>query len=378
MPPALLEDRLAELASIHHDAATVISAYLVTSWTDEHQRERTRVFLKDEIRHARAADSDGVLGLDLDWIESQGALALAQESAGDMRGLALFACAAQGLREAVALRLPTREAFVVAETPYLRPLAEAAQDTPPAVVVFVDGESARLVRLGPAGIEEAIDLEHEVGRHHRRGGWAMLLQSRYQRSLQVERRRHVDAVADALAGLVEAHPIRAVVLAGEPRNTALLRAELPAAVARTVTGSIPAARHEASGVIVGRAEQMLRETETRERAAEVDEVLTAAAKHAQATAGVAATLIALGRAAVRRLYLLGSYSAPGSACTACGAIQLGAETVCRTCGAPARTVEVGEAMVQRTLGTRGAVTVVLAHAALERAGGVAALLRHPL
>lgn len=378
MPSGPLEDRLAELASIHHDTPTVISAYLVTSWTDEHQRERTRVFLKDELRHARAADQGDLLGPDLDWIEAQGAQALAQENGGEVRGLALFACSARGLRETVALRVPTREAFVVSETPCLRPLVEAAQDTPPAAVVFVDGESARLARLGAAGIEEEISLESEVGRHHRRGGWALLLQSRYQRSLQEERRRHVDAVADALASLAEAHPVRAVVLAGEPRNTALLRAELSAAVAKLVTGTVSAARHEATAVIVERAEQVLRDTEARERAAEVDEVLTAAAKHAQATAGVAATLTALARAAVRRLYLLGSYSAAGSACSACAAIQLGEVTVCRTCGNPVRAVEVGEAMVQRTLSTRGAVTVVPAHPGLERVGGVAALLRHPL
>jgi hypothetical protein len=67
----------------------------------------------------------------------------------------------------------------VAETPRLRPLIDALAETPRAAVVFIDSERARFIALTEQEVGEEVILESTdaVG-HHRRGGWAMLLQSR--------------------------------------------------------------------------------------------------------------------------------------------------------------------------------------------------------
>lgn len=63
-----LHTRLTELAKIKKAPTLVVSVYLDTRWADEQQRDRVRVFLKNEIRQARkAADVEGMEG-DLDWI----------------------------------------------------------------------------------------------------------------------------------------------------------------------------------------------------------------------------------------------------------------------------------------------------------------------
>jgi hypothetical protein len=47
-----LQDRITRLAKIHAPAG-VVSAYLNTHWADEHQRERTRIFVREEAGRVR-------------------------------------------------------------------------------------------------------------------------------------------------------------------------------------------------------------------------------------------------------------------------------------------------------------------------------------
>ncbi len=50
-----LKARLAELARIQPASTPVVSVYLNTHWADEHQRDRVRIFLKNELARAREA-----------------------------------------------------------------------------------------------------------------------------------------------------------------------------------------------------------------------------------------------------------------------------------------------------------------------------------
>lgn len=92
---------------------------------------------------------------------------------------------------------------------------------------------------------------------------------------------------------------------------------------------------------------------------------------------LAATVDAVCRRAVHRLFLLAAFSSPGGACEGCDALQEVAG-VCRLCGGPVRSVELGEAMVERVVEVGGTVTRLTAHAGLAAVGGVAARLQYPL
>lgn len=76
-------------------------------------------------------------------------------------------------REALRLAVPFPDTFVVADMPQLRPLTEQG-----------------------AADEIALETTDVVG-HHRRGGWQLLLQSRYQRHIHVHRARtHIPSPLD--------------------------------------------------------------------------------------------------------------------------------------------------------------------------------------
>jgi hypothetical protein len=367
---------LRALARLTPGAAPVISVYLDTRWSDEHQRERVRVFVKNESRKA-AAMAAGQLASDLAWIESQAERLVSQTLHPEAPGIALFASEPRELRETIPLAVSCADGFFVADTPRLRPLIDALAEVPRAAVVFIDGQRARFIALAEQGAGDEVVLEaaDPVG-HHRRGGWAMLLQSRYQRHIQEHRARHFDAVAAALADMVEQQGLRAVVLAGEPRNLAVFRGHLDAAVGARVVGTVAGAHYEAASAFASRALELIRHADTGNQVASVDSVLVDAAGGGRAAAGVDATVEAVNRGTVDRLYILRDWEEAGRLCPACGALQRGVMTACRWCGKPTGPVSLGEAIVQRVIAADGTVESARAHAGLERAGGVAARLRY--
>src|SRR6202007_2008507 len=105
----------------------------------------------------------------LAWLEAEGQRIIGQQEFADASGVALIA-GGDGLREVLPVRAAFEDTFVVASTPYLRPLADVAEDLVPALVVFVDGVSARIVALTAAGPGEEVALESEVPRRTAAGG----------------------------------------------------------------------------------------------------------------------------------------------------------------------------------------------------------------
>lgn len=370
--------RLVELARIKGATAPVVSVYLNTRWADERQRERVRVFLKNEIRKARRGQKNPQFLSDLDWIQAQGESLIGQEWIADAHGVALFACHSLGLREVLPLRVQFEDAFVVAPAPHLRPFAALLQQLPAALVVFVDGESARLIPLGPEGAGEEVALESQVPGQHRRGGWAQLAQSRYQRHIQDHRGRHFESVALALGGLAEENGARRIVMAGEPRTIGAFRKHLPQQIDELIAGSVSGTRYEPARAIADRAQELLARLEKEEETAAVDVVLTEAAKGGRAVAGLDESLEAVSRGAVHRIYLIKGFNEAGRACVECGRLQSGSDAACRVCGNAANATELGEALVSRVVATGGTVEMIESHQQLESVGGVAAALRYPL
>ena len=205
----------------------------------------------------------------------------------------------------------------------------------------------------------------------------MLLQSRYQRHIQEHRARHFEAVAAALADMVEQQGLGAVVLAGEPRNLAVFRGHLPSTVAARIVGTVAGAHYEAASAFASRARELIQHVAAGNQAATVDSVLVEAEGGGRAASGVDATVEAVNRGTVDRLCILRSWEEAGRVCPACGALQREFNTACRWCGKPTSAVSLGEAIVQRVIAADGTVESAQAHAGLERAGGVAALLRYP-
>jgi hypothetical protein len=251
-----------------------------------------------------------------------------QEVHPEAAGVAMFVGGPSGLREMLPLAVPLDNSFTVAELPRLRPLVEALGEAPRTAVLFVDGESARLVAVTEEGS---------------------------------------GAVAQGLADLVDHYGLRAIIPAGEPRNVAVFRTHVPPRLTGRIVGDVAGARYEPTSVLAERARELVRHHAAGEAAVALDTVLADAEGGGRAAAGIEATIEAVNRGTVERLYLLRSLGEEGRACSACQALQDAASTVCRWCNAATRSIELGEAMIQRVLAAGGDVAIVDVHAGLARA-----------
>lgn len=367
--------KLAELARWEpRDAASVVTVYLDTRWIDEQQRERVRIFLKNELRRAREAGR--ARPDDLDWIQREGRAIVEQSVWQEASGVALFACRGAGLREVVPVRVAFENAFVVNERPYLPPLAGAVEEAPPSLVVFIDGASARFIPLTATGPGDELVVESPVEGRHSMGGWAAWAQSRYRRHIEEHRGQHFSAVAAAIIEWSDHEGAERIVLAGELRMVALLREHLPERVAVKIAGVVSGTGYEPAAAIARRAADLLARVDQSEDGIAVDTVLTEAAKGGQAVDGLERTLEAVNRGAVRRLYVWRGLRDVGRECHVCKALQRGLAGACSYCGRDTRTVDLQEAVVDRVIATGGAVSLIAGHAWLERRGGVAAVLRY--
>jgi peptide subunit release factor 1 (eRF1) len=377
-----LKARLATLAKWPTGDHRVISVYLNTRWRDE-QRERVRIFLKNELRRAR--DLRRGAPEDLDWLEAQAQALLdpAVAPAGaptdpdaHPQGVAMFARRAAGLAEIVPMRVPFEDHFVVNDAPYLVPLAGAADDTPAAIVVFVDGTFARLIPVTATGAGAEVTLDGSVEGVITGPGWASLAESRYYRHVLEHREQHLAAVAAAITSWSDGDRAERIVLAGEARIVAALRTHLPERVAAKVIGAISGSRHQAAAAIVGRAAERLHVAERARDEIAIESILTEAAKGGQAVDGIDRTIDAVNKGAVLHLYLLRGFREIGRVCEACRALQRGLAGRCGYCTRETKPVPLDETLVDRVLATGGSVTVVDGHRALARHGGLVASLRY--
>ena len=367
-----LRTRLAQLARLK-PAGPVISVYLNTRWIDEHQRERVRIFLKNEIKRAR--ETGRCDPADLAWIEARGRSLIEQTEWPDANGVALFACQASGLRETLPMRVPVEDTFVVNDHPHLVQLAAVAE-TPASLVVFVDGTSARLVPITVAGAGDELALEAPVEGRHSSGGWAALAQSRYHRHIEAHREQHFAAVAAAITEWSDHRGAERIVLAGEPRMVSALRAHLPERVVRKIAGAVTGTRYEPASALVHRATTILGEADLAADEQAVDRLLTEASKGGHAVDGLDRTLDAVNRGAVRHLYLLRDFQEVGRVCDACGALSRGVGGACGYCRHETRPTPLDEELVDRVLAAGGTVTRLERNRSLAHRGGVLALLRY--
>lgn len=205
---------------------------------------------------------------------------------------------------------PTRDVGRWAPLPYVVPLIEWRQASPPYVVVVADRQGADLVayhREGPGSQGNVVAIEREAGgqdfplRKPQPGGWS---QRRYQERAENTWEHNADDVAKELVALVEQVGARLVVVAGDVRAVTLLRDALPAHVVeliREVGGGRSADGSERA--IEAETERLVEQVVAEDTAAIIEKFREELGQGDRGVEGVGATLAALAMAQVEVLLL---------------------------------------------------------------------------
>lgn len=372
---------LRRLAAITPGPHRVVSCYLKVEPRDR-ARGKYLIKLKNRVRALERelprlglerAAADGVvrdLARIQEYLRAPGSLPAAH-------GVALFACSALKLFEAVPLPFVHRSRLGVDRTPLIRELVATREEFGRLYAVVADRTAARIFEVTAGAAVEVASLSAGAtrGGRFRRDqdapGWG---EHHYNNRIREEKQRHLDAVARALFTLDRSAPAHGVLVAGPGADAAALVPFLHPSLQERMVASLrlnprevtAAQVHEAALAARAewkRAEERLLAEEVRQRAGE-----------RWAVQGVDATLAALARGQVRTLLVSADVSVPGFRCGGSGRL-VRQEGQCRGDGQPIPVVDVIDDAIEDALGQRVDVNVILEPEAAAEVDGLAALLR---
>jgi len=392
-----LAGTLVDLARLKSGSEPIVSLYLDLRWSDEHQRERVRLFVREQTERALAhylPESPGRAGLarTLERVSEHVAGLVGQVYDESKAGLALFACESLGLWRPLAFSRPFVNELGLDAIPRLTQLARLADDVAPAIVVVPSREGADLyhVELGDLDVEASLrGYVPRAGDRSFDAGTAGESARQYEREEKNERNqetfvlRNRRAAAGQVAILFDQRPGTRVLLFGTSGTIAAFERELPERVRAQVVARLPRPRGwESNGGakragVVAAAAAAIDERERRDEEAVVDAVVGEALRGGVGVMGPEDVVEALNQGRVHRLVLEADFTRTGWRCDRCDA--LGAQdghATCPYCGGDTRAVhELREALVARALGCGAEVEIVARTRKLHDYRGVAAFLR---
>jgi peptide subunit release factor 1 (eRF1) len=364
--PDQLTSQLDRLAAFESGPFPVLSLYLNLQ-ADQHGRDSFDTFLRKELaERVRTYGAEGpeAQSLEQDAERIRTYLASVDRSA---NGLAIFACSAADLFEALPLAAPIPEhRLFISNEPHLYPLARLADEYPRYAVLVADTYRARLFVVAANTVQARETVEGTKTRGHKMGGWS---QARYQRRVQNERAHHAKEVVDTLGRLVTEERISSIIIAGDDVVVPLLRAELPKALAERVVDvvalDIRAPEHE----ILRAAQELMQQKDASTDRERVEALFDAYRGNGLGVVGPAATRTALEMGQVDELLITG---VPDALDTNASQSQE---------SAPAeRSAEeqLADELIAKARQTAARITVVQDPSLLASVGGVGALLRFKL
>ena len=377
----LREERLRELARLHAGGARVLSIFLNLDPSEfaappARATEISSVIddVKRRIRDSDDLSHDARKGLE-DDVERADSF-LRDFSPKGAHGLALFACGAADLFEAIRLPRPVETRAVIDATPFVEPLVEMAS---PGhwMVVLVNRQTGRMLRGDRNHLSELQVIFDEVHGQHQQGGWS---QARYQRSVDEDVQDHLRNVAEAVFVRFKRRSFDHLLIGGpvdavndfEDKLHQYLRERLAGRFEVDVENTKPDEVRQAAAPAM---EKLDRE---REREA-LDRLQEGVSKGGRGAAGIDDVLSALNERRVETLLMSQGFTVSGCTCPQCNSVYSlnggacpadGTELDCRD--------DVIESAVHLALEQSAGVLVVRdeEHAnELRSHGGIAAVLR---
>lgn len=353
------------------------SLYLNTKWDDEQQRERIRLFTKNQLKktYDQLKDREDwrkAFIVDQQQIERYVEGLVRRVYNEDVKGMAIFSCSVNGTFLTYPSMIPFENEFFISDLPTLQPLVRLSSQYQNTLIVMVETDSAKLLEISLEGVRGESSIESYVPGRHDQGGWA---QMRYQRHIQDHMDRHHKEVAEQLTELFDSGQWKRVVLIGQDRIVSNFKAFLPERVKQNIVDTFSMDFLEERSKVILRTLEGLLSKEREEVNRQIQGIKERALKAGMATLGLNGTLEALHRSQIHTLYLSTKISLMGGKCSRCGSLVLIQSKPCPLCKGEIKTTQLAEEMVRQVLRQDGEVKLVEDNPILQENEGVGASLR---
>lgn len=291
------------------------------------------------------------------------------------RGLAFFACGAEGIFEVIHLPVSVSSQIVVSAAPVVGPIESAIEDHERHAAILVDRQRARLLVIDWAEVVEHSELADALPRGVDAGGARDWGDSRaHAEAAQVA--QHLRHAAQAAFELFQQSGFERLVVGGNEESVAELERLLHPYLRERLAGRL-------SGVtITSPADEVRRaaiavsvEAERHKEADLVARLREAVGAKRRAIVGLACTLEAVHEHRVEQLLVSDGYAEPGWRCPSCACLaQRG-----RTCSCGTEMVAVDDVVaevIDDALSQRAKVQMCVGNADLDVLGRIGAFLRY--
>jgi peptide chain release factor subunit 1 len=377
-----MRSEIKKLARLDQTLFPFLSLYLNTKWDDEQQRERIRLFTKNQLKRTYdqfkdREDWQDTFIKDQQQIERYVEGLVRRVYNEEMNGIAIFSCSGTGTFLTYPSIISFQNECFISDLPILRPLVRLSTQYQNTLVVMVDTDSARLFEVSLEGLMVESSIESYVPGRHDQGGWA---QMRYQRHIKDHMDKHHKEVAEQLTELFDSGKWKRVVLIGQDRILANFKVFLPERVKQQISDSFSMDFSEEHSKVLRRIFERLLQKEKEEENHQIQALKERTPQGGLATWGLNSTLEALNTGQVHTLYLLASFAPPGGKCRRCGSLVLtrppdNLPNPCPLCKGEIKIVDLGEEMMRSVLCQDGEVKWIEENDVLKEHDGVCASLR---
>ncbi len=270
----MIDKKIHYLSELPETDFPFISLYLsVNAHELFEQREKDRIFIKDSLQKFekmfhKKKDREKLNSFSKDAEKIRDFLE--NRLVSKAHGVAVFACDKLGIFEVFYSIMPFENSFSVNSIPHLKQLAYHFDECENALVIMSDKHYSRIfdIKLGGFIINE-IDMEHNIHRFHKQGGWA---QMRYQRHIENQALIHFKEVAKTAAKIMDNNMYDNLILIGQHHEMKKLENLLPKRIKTKITDIDSLDMRENINQILEKVITDLQENESRKEIKQIEEL----------------------------------------------------------------------------------------------------------
>lgn len=375
----MTDKRLRQLSELPETKFPFISLYLCINTPNLlEQTEKNRIFIKNSMQEAEArlqkeGNRENLISFRKDCEKIL--YYLENNLITKAQGIAIFACAGLGIFRIFYSIMPFDNSFAVNSIPHLRQLAYHFDENENALVVMIDRRFARIYNLEIGGfIFDEADMEHEVHKFHKQGGWA---QMRYQRHIENQVLRHYKDVAKVATDLLDHNRYDNFIIIGQHNEIKNFQKQLPKRINAKIIHTDSLDMRENISSVLEKVIDDLKENESKKEQAIVKDLIEKAP--ILSTTGIQDSLKLVSEGRVDLLVLPQNKKQKGWKCNGCLYTEKDQKQAgCPYCGEAALETDLVEELIKFTLKNKGEVELINGKSAeeLEHYGGVGVLVRY--
>jgi len=287
--------------------------------------------------------------------------------------VAIFACWLSDFFDVVALPVELEEKVILDSSPYVRPLAEYADEYETFCIVLLDHKKAKVYLVAGADISHIDSARGDIKNHVRKGGWS---QQRYERRRDKQIHHYCEEISQTLERLAGEEHFDRLLIAGDKVLINELQVHLSTSMKQRVAAAAPLRAGLGEQALLTELFPAFVEGERRAERRLYETIREECFHGGRAATGAAAVLAALGEGRVARLLVDRELHLEGYRCRDCELLDSGLPDRCPECGGEVFEVELVNEMVELATKTGGDVEFSDSIGGLTHWGGVAALLRY--